>query len=56
MHSSEELLDVARVLREQMGLLGQQQLHGCVVELYETNPDYIDPGMPFGQKAPKKIN
>ncbi|MFC3879826.1 sensor histidine kinase [Algoriphagus namhaensis] len=42
MHSSDELISVAIVLREQMQLLGQTELIGAVVELYETHPNYIE--------------
>jgi len=41
MHSSEELMDVAKVLREQMALLGQPELETSVVHLYEEDPANI---------------
>ena len=41
MHSSEELMDVAKVLREQMALLDQPELETCVVHLYEEDPANI---------------
>ncbi len=41
MRQSEELLDVAKVLREQMGLLGQPELETSAVHLYEEDPDNI---------------
>ena len=34
MHNSNEFLEVANVLREQMGLLGQPELESCMVHLY----------------------
>ena len=42
MHSSDELTDVARVLREQVGLLGQTELLACNVALYPENSDAFD--------------
>ncbi len=47
MHTSEELKEVALVLREQMGLLGQTELNGMVVELYETHPKHIESWFAF---------
>ena len=41
MHKSEELMEVAKVLREQMALLGQPELEASVVHLYEEDPDHI---------------
>ncbi|MBS1543556.1 MAG: nuclear transport factor 2 family protein, partial [Bacteroidetes bacterium] len=41
MRQSEELLDVAKVLREQMGLLGQPELETSAVHLYEEDPHHI---------------
>ena len=37
MHSSADLIDVANVLREQMGLLGQPELESSIVHLYQDN-------------------
>jgi len=42
MHASTDLEDVANVLREQMRLLNQPELEGCVVELYEADPQSIE--------------
>jgi hypothetical protein len=47
MHTSEELKEVALVLREQIGLLGQTELNGMVVELYETHPKHIESWFAF---------
>jgi len=41
MHSSNELMEVAKVLREQLSLLGQPDLETSVVHLYEEDPDHI---------------
>jgi signal transduction histidine kinase len=41
MHKSDELMEVAKVLREQMALLGQPELEASVVHLYEEDPDHI---------------
>ncbi|HEX4878051.1 MAG TPA: nuclear transport factor 2 family protein, partial [Chitinophagaceae bacterium] len=41
MHSSDEFTDVARVMREQMGKLGQQELETSAVHLYEEDADTI---------------
>ena len=41
MHKSDELMEVAKVLREQMALLGQPELEASVVHLYELDPDHI---------------
>src|SRR4030095_8167780 len=41
MHSSDELMEVAKVLREQLSLLGQPDLETSVVHLYEEDPDHI---------------
>ncbi len=41
MNSSDELIDVAKVLREQMGLLGQPELETSAVQLYEEDPENI---------------
>ncbi|HEY5772604.1 MAG TPA: ATP-binding protein, partial [Chitinophagaceae bacterium] len=41
MHKSDELMEVANVLREQMALLGQPELESSVVHLYEEDPDHI---------------
>jgi len=51
MHHSEELEDVAHVLREQMRLLDQPELDGCVVELYEVDPDKIESWYAFPTSA-----
>ena len=47
MHTSEELKEVALVLREQIDLLGQTELNGMVVELYETHPKHIESWFAF---------
>ncbi len=41
MHSSDEFTDVARVMREQMGQLGQQELETSAVHLYDEDAEYI---------------
>ena len=41
MHSSNELMDVANILREQMGLLGQPDLETSVVNLFEEDSELI---------------
>jgi signal transduction histidine kinase len=41
MHTSEELKDVGKELRKQIGLLGQNELDTCVIQLYDESPDYI---------------
>ena len=41
MHKSDELMEVAKVMREQMALLGQPELEASVVHLYEQDPDHI---------------
>ncbi len=41
MHSSNELIEVTKVMREQMALLGQAELESTVVHLYEQDPDHI---------------
>ena len=41
MHKSDELMEVAKVMREQMALLGQPELEASVVHLYEEDPDHI---------------
>ncbi len=41
MHASDELMDVARILREQMGLLGQPELETSVINLFEENSDQV---------------
>ncbi|HET6723980.1 MAG TPA: hypothetical protein VFH07_14570, partial [Chitinophagaceae bacterium] len=41
MHKSDELMEVAKVLWEQMALLGQPELEASVVHLYEQDPDHI---------------
>ncbi|MEH6748130.1 MAG: ATP-binding protein [Maribacter arcticus] len=42
MHTSEELIEVANVLREQMGMLGQPELEASVIELYEVDNQLIE--------------
>ena len=56
MHSSKELMDVAHILREQMGLLDQPDLETSVVNLFEEDSDYIhswhafrEPGLSSGR-------
>jgi signal transduction histidine kinase len=56
MHTSDELRDVATILREQMGLLGQPELETCVVDLFEKDSDQIlswyafrSPALPSGK-------
>jgi hypothetical protein len=41
MHNSNELTEVAKVLREQMSSLGQPELETSAVHLYDEDPDYI---------------
>ncbi len=41
MRNSEELTEVAKVLREQMGFLGQQDLETSAVQLYEEDAENI---------------
>ncbi|MFN0159248.1 MAG: ATP-binding protein [Bacteroidota bacterium] len=41
MHTSDELMDVAGILREQMGLLGQPELETSVINLFEENSDHV---------------
>ncbi len=41
MHKSDELLEVAIVMREQMAVLGQPDLEASVVHLYEEDPDHV---------------
>ena len=41
MHSSNELMDVANILREQMGLLDQPDLETSVVNLFEEDSELI---------------
>jgi hypothetical protein len=41
MHKSDELMEVAKVVWEQMTLLGQRELESSVVHLYEEDADYI---------------
>lgn len=41
MHRSDELTDVSKVLREQMGLLGQRELETSAVHLYDEDEGYI---------------
>ncbi len=42
MHISTDLINVANELREQTVLLGQSDLAGSVIELYEVDPDCIE--------------
>jgi len=42
MQSSEELVDVANILREQMGLLGQPDLETTAIHLYEEDSEVFD--------------
>jgi signal transduction histidine kinase len=42
MHSSDELIEVANVLREQMGLLGQPDLETSAVHLYDDNSETFE--------------
>ena len=42
MHSSEELMEVADVLREQMNLLGQPQLQTAAIHLYPDEGDMFE--------------
>lgn len=41
MHQSEEFTEVAKVMREQMGLLGQKELETSAVHLYNEDADNI---------------
>ncbi|WP_373495856.1 ATP-binding protein [Aquiflexum sp.] len=41
MHASEELKEVARELRMQLGKLGQKDLETCAIHLYEESPDFF---------------
>ena len=41
MHTSDELIEVANILREQMGLLGQPELETSVVNLYNAESGLI---------------
>ena len=41
MHKSDELMEVAKVMREQMALLGQAELEASAVHLYEEDSDNI---------------
>jgi len=41
MHKSDELMEVAIVMREQMAVLGQPDLEASVVHLYEEDPDHV---------------
>src|ERR1043166_4023835 len=41
MNSSEELNEVVKELRKQIGLLGQRELDTCVIQLYDESPDQI---------------
>ncbi|HEX6172153.1 MAG TPA: tetratricopeptide repeat protein, partial [Chitinophagaceae bacterium] len=59
MHSSNELMDVAYILREQMGLLDQPDLETSVVNLFEEDSDYIHSWHAFrepGSSSGKIIN
>jgi len=54
MHNSEELIEVARVLREQMSLLGQPELETSAVQLYEEDPENIISFRAFRLSADKE--
>src|SRR5690606_8597912 len=41
MHTSNELGEVVRELRKQMGILGQKKLETCVIHLHDESPDGI---------------
>ena len=56
MHSSTELIEVAQILREQMGFLDQPDLETSVVNLFDEDSEYIhswhafrEPGASSGQ-------
>ena len=49
MHSSNELIEVANILRDQMGLLGQPELETSVVSLYDKESGRIDNWNAFRQ-------
>src|SRR3990172_6936600 len=53
MQSSEELVDVANILREQMGLLGQPDLETTAIHLYEEDSEVFDTWYAFrvGEKG-----
>jgi hypothetical protein len=53
MHKSDELMEVANVLREQMALLGQPELESSVVHLYEEDPDHILSWRSYRAKDPQ---
>jgi signal transduction histidine kinase len=55
MHSSEELTDVATVLREQMKELNQPELAGCVIHLYPEEGDTFDSWYAFKPNNQKKL-
>ena len=54
MHTSEELYDVANVLREQMGLLGQSELEASVIHIYEEGQKTFESW--FAVRPPDKSN
>ena len=59
MHSSNELMEVAHILREQMGLLDQPDLETSVINLFEEDSDYIHSWHAFkepGSSAGKTVN
>ena len=39
MRTSDDLLEVSKVLREQMGLLGQEELESAIVHIYQEHSD-----------------
>ncbi|HNP99273.1 MAG TPA: nuclear transport factor 2 family protein [Bacteroidia bacterium] len=41
MHTSDELKDVAKELRKQIRLLGQEELNTCVIHLYDESEEYV---------------
>ncbi|HET6767152.1 MAG TPA: ATP-binding protein [Chitinophagaceae bacterium] len=59
MHSSYELMDVAHILREQMGMLDQPDLETSVINLFDEDSDYIHSWHAFrepGSSSGKSIN
>jgi len=55
MQSSKDLLDVANVLREQMGRLGQPELESSIVQLYKENSDSFDAWYSFRPGSEQKV-
>ncbi|MEQ1587814.1 MAG: hypothetical protein ABL895_18150, partial [Cyclobacteriaceae bacterium] len=55
MQSSEDLIEVANVLREQMGRLGQPELESSIVQLYQENSNSFDAWYSFRSGAEQKI-